>query len=165
MGLMSDDVDGGGGNRNRRRAAVPRLRTATTAANQPEAELYEGLLREAAIPFITRRTGGADVPDFLAAGAREILVPADLLSRARLTLNLVPSADPAPFTADPAGVDGASEVDLADRADRTGDYPAGQARTDVTARVSPARLAIGLAIGLGLIVLGALGVSAMNGPA
>ena len=46
-----------------------------TAQNQPEAELLQGLLLEAGVPSLVRRAGGFDVPDFLAAGPREILVP------------------------------------------------------------------------------------------
>ena len=45
------------------------------AANQPEAELIETLLLEEGIPSLQRRSGGFDVPDFLAAGPRDILVP------------------------------------------------------------------------------------------
>ena len=41
------------------------------ARNQAEAEMMEGLLLEQGIPSLVRRTGGADVPDFLAAGPRE----------------------------------------------------------------------------------------------
>jgi hypothetical protein len=46
-----------------------------TAQNQPEAELVQGLLLEAGVPSLVRRSGGFDVPDFLAAGPRDILVP------------------------------------------------------------------------------------------
>ena len=46
------------------------------ARNQAEAELIEGLLLEQGIPSLVRRSGGFDVPDFLAAGPRDILVPA-----------------------------------------------------------------------------------------
>jgi len=46
-----------------------------TAQNQPEAELVQGLLLESGIPSLVRRSGGFDVPDFLAAGPRDILVP------------------------------------------------------------------------------------------
>ena len=46
-----------------------------TAHNQPEAELLQGLLLESGIPSLVRRSGGFDVPDFLAAGPRDILVP------------------------------------------------------------------------------------------
>jgi hypothetical protein len=45
------------------------------AQNQPEAELVQGLLLEAGVPSLVRRSGGFDVPDFLAAGPRDILVP------------------------------------------------------------------------------------------
>jgi hypothetical protein len=45
------------------------------AQNQPEAELLQGLLLEAGIPSLVRRSGGFDVPDFLAAGPRDVLVP------------------------------------------------------------------------------------------
>jgi hypothetical protein len=43
--------------------------------NQAEAELIQGLLLEEGIPSILRRTAGFDVPDFLAAGPRDVLVP------------------------------------------------------------------------------------------
>ena len=45
------------------------------ARNQAEAELIAGLLLEEGIPSLVRRSGGFDVPDFLAAGPRDILVP------------------------------------------------------------------------------------------
>ena len=45
------------------------------AANQPEAELIEGLLLEEGIPSMQRRARRLDVPDFLAAGPRDMLVP------------------------------------------------------------------------------------------
>ena len=47
-----------------------------SARNQAEAEMLELLLLEQGIPSLVRRTGGFDVPDFMAAGPREILVPA-----------------------------------------------------------------------------------------
>jgi hypothetical protein len=43
--------------------------------NQAEAELIQGLLLEEGIPSLLRRTAGFDVPDFLAAGPRDVLVP------------------------------------------------------------------------------------------
>jgi hypothetical protein len=59
--------------------------------NQAEAELIQGLLLEEGIPSMLRRTAGFDVPDFLAAGPRDVLVPEsgsdaarELLSVARL---------------------------------------------------------------------------------
>jgi hypothetical protein len=43
--------------------------------NQAEAELIQGLLLEEGVPSMLRRSGGFDVPDFLAAGPRDVLVP------------------------------------------------------------------------------------------
>jgi zinc-ribbon domain len=43
--------------------------------HQAEAELIQGMLLEHGIPSVQRRTRGFDVPDFLAAGPRDILVP------------------------------------------------------------------------------------------
>jgi Putative prokaryotic signal transducing protein len=43
--------------------------------NQPEAELIQGLLLEEGVPSVLRRTAGFDVPDFLAAGPRDVMVP------------------------------------------------------------------------------------------
>jgi hypothetical protein len=43
--------------------------------NQAEAEFIQGLLIEEGIPSILRRSAGFDVPDFLAAGPRDVLVP------------------------------------------------------------------------------------------
>jgi hypothetical protein len=51
--------------------------------NQAEAELIQGMLLEEGIPSITRRTAGFDVPDFLAAGPRDILVPEAAVEVAR----------------------------------------------------------------------------------
>jgi len=45
------------------------------ARNQAEAELIQGLLLEEGIPSLMKRTRGFDVPDFLAAGPRDVLVP------------------------------------------------------------------------------------------
>jgi hypothetical protein len=45
------------------------------AANQPEAELLQELLLAAGVPSLARRSGGFDVPDFLAMGPRDLLVP------------------------------------------------------------------------------------------
>lgn len=43
--------------------------------NLSEAELIQGLLLEEGVPSLLRRTRGFDVPDFLAAGPRDVLVP------------------------------------------------------------------------------------------
>lgn len=59
------------------------------ARHQPEGELLLSLLREAEIPAYYGRTRGFDVPDMLAAGPRDILVPAHLESDARAVLQPV----------------------------------------------------------------------------
>lgn len=43
--------------------------------NQAEAELIQGMLLEEGVPSILRRSAGFDVPDFLAAGPRDVMVP------------------------------------------------------------------------------------------
>jgi pimeloyl-ACP methyl ester carboxylesterase len=45
------------------------------AINQAEAEFVQALLREEGIPSMLRRTRGFDVPDMLAAGRRDVMVP------------------------------------------------------------------------------------------
>jgi hypothetical protein len=53
------------------------------ARHQAEAELIQGLLLEEGVPSMTRRSRGFDVPDMLAAGPRDILVPAGGVEAAR----------------------------------------------------------------------------------
>ena len=74
--------------RERARKVLPRysegpLVRVATARHQAEAELLANLLLEEGIPSLIRRTGGFDVPDFLASGPREILVPASGAELAR----------------------------------------------------------------------------------
>jgi hypothetical protein len=45
------------------------------AQNQPQAELLQGLLLEVGVPSVLRRARGFDVPELLAAGPRDVLVP------------------------------------------------------------------------------------------
>jgi len=66
------------------------------AQNQPEAELLQGLLLEAGVPSVIRRARGFDVPDFLAAGPRDVLVPA---SGAQAAREVLPRADEGPLLA------------------------------------------------------------------
>jgi hypothetical protein len=56
------------------------------ALQQPEAEMIQGLLLEAGVPSLVRRSAGFDVPDFLAAGPRDILVPESGVEAARAML-------------------------------------------------------------------------------
>jgi hypothetical protein len=62
------------------------------AANQSETELLQGVLQEAGIPSNWRRTGG-DLPDLLAAGYREIYVPAAAADEARALLATLETPD------------------------------------------------------------------------
>ena len=65
------------------------------ARHQAEAELMENLLRDQGIPSLSRRSGGFDVPDFLAAGPRDVLVPTSAAATAREILGTVePVAEP-----------------------------------------------------------------------
>jgi len=51
--------------------------------NQTEAEFIQALLLEEGVPSIVRRALGFDVPDFLAAGPRDVMVPASGVDVAR----------------------------------------------------------------------------------
>jgi hypothetical protein len=63
-----------------------RLVRVAGALNQAEAEFIQGLLLEEGVPSMLRRSAGCDVPDFLAAGPRDILVPEAGLATAREVL-------------------------------------------------------------------------------
>jgi hypothetical protein len=56
------------------------------ARNQTEGEFIQGLLLEEGVPSVLRRAAGFDVPDFLAAGPRDVLVPQAGLETAREVL-------------------------------------------------------------------------------
>jgi hypothetical protein len=65
--------------------------------NQAEAEFIQGLLLEEGVPSLLRRSAGFDVPDYLAAGPRDILVPASGAPTAREVLlqsDLLPAQAP-----------------------------------------------------------------------
>jgi len=57
-----------------------------SAPNETSALLMEGILRETGIPALIRRSTGFDVPDFLSAGPRDVLVPEADLEEARQLL-------------------------------------------------------------------------------
>jgi hypothetical protein len=73
----------------RRRTAPPKARNpwvkVAFARHQPEAEMLAGLLAELEIPVLVRRA--VDVPDMLAGGPRDLLVPADRELEARALLD------------------------------------------------------------------------------
>jgi hypothetical protein len=56
------------------------------ARNQAEAEMIQGLLLEEGVPSMLRRSRGFDVPDMLAAGPRDVMVPASGAGPAREVL-------------------------------------------------------------------------------
>jgi hypothetical protein len=66
--------------------AEGQLVTVAHAGNQPEAEFIQGLLLEEGVPSLLRRSAGFDVPDFLAAGPRDVLVPESGVTTAREVL-------------------------------------------------------------------------------
>jgi hypothetical protein len=56
------------------------------AMNQAEAEFIQGLLLEEGVPSSLQRTRGFDVPDMLAAGPRDVMVPQSGYAAAREVL-------------------------------------------------------------------------------
>ena len=71
--------------------------------NLAEAELVQGILLDQGIPSVQRRTRGFDVPDFLAAGPRDILVPQ---AAAEDALALLGDADLGPQLPEPGADEG-----------------------------------------------------------
>lgn len=62
--------------------------------NLAEGELLQGILLEEGIPSILRRSGGFDVPDMLAAGPRDVMVPASGVEAARRLLAVEDESPP-----------------------------------------------------------------------
>lgn len=56
------------------------------AQNQAEAEFIQGMLLEEGVPSALQRTRGFDVPDMLAAGPRDVMVPESGFAVAREVL-------------------------------------------------------------------------------
>jgi len=105
--------------------------------NLAEAELIQGILLEEGIPSLQKRTRGFDVPDFLAAGPRDIFVPQSAAEDARELLT-------------------GAAIDPAAAANGTGAEP-GSAPLGSDATANPVKLLawilIVLAIGSGLLGL------------
>jgi hypothetical protein len=97
----------------------------TGGRNLADSELIQGILLDQGIPSVLRRTRGFDVPDFLAAGPRDVLVPESGYERAREVLR---GADLLTADAAPGSLPGVG---------------------------SPLRLAVGLliAVGIGALVV------------
>jgi Putative prokaryotic signal transducing protein len=70
----------------------------TGGRNQADAEFVQNILLEHGIPSILRRTRGFDVPDMLAAGPRDVMVPEAGYEEARKLLSqaemLMPEPEP-----------------------------------------------------------------------
>jgi uncharacterized protein YbaR (Trm112 family) len=84
--------------------------------NQAEAEFIQGLLLEEGVPSLLRRTRGFDVPDYLAAGPRDVMVPASGAQAARdvlLQANMAPSDAPGAIPGSPIRVAAALLAGLA----------------------------------------------------
>ena len=64
--------------------------------NQAEAEFIQGLLLEEGVPSMLRRSAGFDVPDYLAAGPRDVMVPASGAKTAQDVLLQAEMLEPRP---------------------------------------------------------------------
>lgn len=76
------DEDGGGGGG----GGGGDLVKVAFARNQVEGEMLQGLLSEAGIPSVLKRSFGFDNPDFLASGPRDVMVNQGVAERARQIL-------------------------------------------------------------------------------
>jgi hypothetical protein len=76
----NDEGGGGGG------GGGGKLVKVAFARNQVEAEMLQGLLAEAGIPSVLKRSFGFDNPDFLASGPRDVMVNEGSAKRAREVL-------------------------------------------------------------------------------
>jgi hypothetical protein len=75
-GSGNDEGGGGGG-------GGGNLVKVAFARNQTEAEMLQGLLSEASIPSVLKRSFGFDNPDFLSSGPRDVMVNAGDAQRAK----------------------------------------------------------------------------------
>lgn len=73
-----DDGSGGGGG-----GGGSDLVKVAFARNQAEAEMLQGLLSEAGIPSVLKRSFGFDNPDFLSSGPRDVMVNTGDAQRAK----------------------------------------------------------------------------------
>ena len=80
-GSGSGDEGGGGGGG----GGGPMVKVAF-ARTQPEAEMLQGLLAEADIPSLLKRSAGFDNPDFLPSGPRDVFVSQAHAKRAKQVL-------------------------------------------------------------------------------
>jgi hypothetical protein len=80
-GNGGNDEGGGGGG-----GGGGKLVKVAFARNQVEAEMLQGLLAEAGIASILKRSFGFDNPDFMASGPRDVMVNEGAAKRAREVL-------------------------------------------------------------------------------
>jgi Putative prokaryotic signal transducing protein len=80
-GSHGDDDGGGGGG-----GGDGKLVKVAFARNQVEAEMLQGLLSEAGIASVLKRSFGFDNPDFLAGGPHDVMVNTGAAQRAREVL-------------------------------------------------------------------------------
>jgi hypothetical protein len=92
----------------------------TGGRSLPDSEMIQGILLDQGIPSVLRRTRGFDVPDFMAAGPRDVLVPESGYEAAR---DLLTGADLLTTEAPPGSMPGVG---------------------------SPLRLAVGVIVAVGL---------------
>jgi pimeloyl-ACP methyl ester carboxylesterase len=79
------------------------LMRVTGARSLADGEMIQGILLDQGIPSMLRRTRGFDVPDFLAGGPRDVLVPESGYERAR---ELLRGADMLTVEPDPSSLPG-----------------------------------------------------------
>jgi hypothetical protein len=70
-----------------------RLVRVASAPHQAEAEMVSQMLLDEGVASVVRRSGGFDVPDFLAAGPRDIMVAESGVEIARDVLGVEPPAN------------------------------------------------------------------------
>jgi pimeloyl-ACP methyl ester carboxylesterase len=75
----------------------------TGGRNLADSEMIQGILLDQGIPSVLRRTRGFDVPDFLAAGPRDVMVPESGYEAAR---ELLKGADLLTVEAEPGSLPG-----------------------------------------------------------
>lgn len=135
------------------RYAKGELIRVAVARNLSEAELIKGVLLEQGIPSLIRRTAGFDVPDFLAAGPRDVLVPEAGIAEARSLLSEVDAEHASLGSLPPGWEEQALEGGVADQ-EAAEEWGAGPSDPGPEPRSWELRLGAGLLVAL--LVFGAI---------